>query len=538
MQSSCPFPPGSQVAAYLRDSGGPNQDLSVPHQQSALLKFAEENNIIITRVFADLARTGTTTVGRDKFLEMVNYLQQKTPRPPEAGLILWSYSRFARDVTDSDYYEALLERDGYEIYSISDYIPQGLDEADTYLFKKLNKYSNAKFIITLRANTKSGLHGSFRDNDVIGGRPPRGFKREVIDLGPRKKNKTERHLAGKWVPDPDLWDICKKAWQMRAAGSSYPEIHEATHLYKSLGCYSSFFSHRIYLGEMNYGGEENLTYAPPMIDQATWDKVQQINHHHRIKNDPRSGNPDHSGRLSSPYLLSGLAFCSCGAMMNGYRIKSEKTGNEKDYDYYRCSEWHHHSKKHIGNIPQKEFEDQFINFVIENIFNRRSLMLLMAHIDEDQQNRKRAFKASRTQLQKTISKRSREIRNLTAVLSQSGYLKSTVDTIRELEKEVFRCGEELHQAEIEYAREYRKLSLEETGQLSDYLIDRIKNAEVAEKRHLLRGFISRIDVQREDRNIKIALDYVNPVLVFSVDGSAPIETRTRVIALKGLCPNR
>ena len=161
MSPTCPFPSGSRVVAYLRDSDGPKQDLSVVHQQGIVTQFALENDLIITRIFAD-SRTGTTDVGRDNFLEMVDYLLKTKPRPPEKGLLVLNFSRFARNPTDRDFYEASLIKAGYIIHSLSDYIPEGLDEADVYLYKKLGAYVDAKFIIQLRRRTKDGLNELFR----------------------------------------------------------------------------------------------------------------------------------------------------------------------------------------------------------------------------------------------------------------------------------------------------------------------------------------------------------------------------------------
>jgi len=46
--SNLPFSPGDQVVAYLRDSGGQNQELSTDQQEQELSKWAVENNLIIT----------------------------------------------------------------------------------------------------------------------------------------------------------------------------------------------------------------------------------------------------------------------------------------------------------------------------------------------------------------------------------------------------------------------------------------------------------------------------------------------------------
>ena len=51
-------------------------------------------------------------------------------------------------------------------------------------------------------------------------------------------------------PDSEAWDSAKKAWLMRASGSSYREIHETTHLYKNAGCYTTFYFQPDLLGRI------------------------------------------------------------------------------------------------------------------------------------------------------------------------------------------------------------------------------------------------------------------------------------------------
>ena len=48
-----------RVYAYLRDSGGPGQERSIPEQRAALQTWADEQGYLITRWYADAARSGT-----------------------------------------------------------------------------------------------------------------------------------------------------------------------------------------------------------------------------------------------------------------------------------------------------------------------------------------------------------------------------------------------------------------------------------------------------------------------------------------------
>jgi hypothetical protein len=513
MQSNCPFPPGSQVVAYLRDSDGPKQDLSVIHQQGIISQYATENNLIITRIYAD-SKTGTVDVGRDQFLAMIDYLVKTKPRPAEKGLLLLNSSRLARDPIDRDYYESLLIKHGYTIHPLTSNTPDGLDQADQYFFRKLETYIDAKFIIQLRAKTSDGIQELFRTTGALGGTPPPGFKREVMDLGRRKNG--ERHLAARWVPDPATWDQVKKAWQMRAAGCTYQEIHDATHIYSSHNSYSTMYRNRIYLGEMTVGAITKPDYVPAMVDLPTWQAVQDFNHRNKSRNNPHNGNPDHSARLSnSDYLLSGLIYCECGHAMNASTIKPT------EYEYYRCSRWEDPTHIHSGNIPRAALEQAILKALRERIVNRRSLMLLSAQYEKHLNERTHTLKLERKKYRALITTSQKQLRNLTMVIKNQGQISTIIESIRALEEEIAVYNEKLALIESQLVVAFIKPDLDQLGEMSDYLIDRIKNSQTAELRRLLRGFVSRVEVKKLDKSYEITLDYLNPVLIFSFGEKCP-----------------
>ena len=85
--SSCPLPPGASVIAYARDSGGQGQDRSVAQQLAAVAAYCHDHGLVLVRTFTDEATPGSTTAGRDAFLEMVSWLRQLAPEPGVHGVI-------------------------------------------------------------------------------------------------------------------------------------------------------------------------------------------------------------------------------------------------------------------------------------------------------------------------------------------------------------------------------------------------------------------------------------------------------------------
>src|SRR5512139_1237244 len=112
-----PFPPGSLVAAYFRDSGGEEQDQSISQQENVFRTWCADHGLAVGAVFRDAARPGSSVGGRQAFHDMMFHFRNGAP---EAGLVIWSYSRFARDFDDPQFYRADIRRRGYLFYSLND----------------------------------------------------------------------------------------------------------------------------------------------------------------------------------------------------------------------------------------------------------------------------------------------------------------------------------------------------------------------------------------------------------------------------------
>ena len=86
--------PGSVVWGYLRDSGGDAQEQSVPQQKAEFTNYCQRYGLVIAHIFADVAKSGGSVVGRDAFLDMVEMSANAELRPD--GLLLWNFARDSR----------------------------------------------------------------------------------------------------------------------------------------------------------------------------------------------------------------------------------------------------------------------------------------------------------------------------------------------------------------------------------------------------------------------------------------------------------
>ena len=505
MTSEIPFPPGSRVVAYLRDSGGDDQDLSVAQQSDVLTAWCQENNLVLSAIYADIAQPGSSTIGRDQFLQMIGHFHD--PDCQDAGIILWKFSRFSRDMDDSQYYRADLRRRGYVVHSIHDNIP---DTSDGRIYEALIDWRNNKFLEDLSLDVKRGLHHLVSQYHAIPGTPPRGFKREVFIIGNHRDG--SEHKAARWVPDPDAWDLCHEAWMLRAQGMPIRQIHQRLHLFGAISSYIWFYRNRIYLGEMKYGQILIKDYAQPMITQEVWDMVQALNQKNAEIYNPAKGveNPHHPRRANSNYLLSGLLYCvRCGSLMNGSTVS---LGNGKKLEYYQCGRAHRNMDCDARRIPKTLLEDLIIEKLREYVLDPRVILerdkeLALAHEGKSEEVKREIARIS-----EKINSNQRRMENLAnRIAEEDDPPKSLISLLHQIETDDQRLHAErerlksIENNEVVFVRSPKELE-----KLSKNITQDLTGGDLDHKRKAIRTCISRIAAERDGDYIRGIVYFWNP----------------------------
>lgn len=363
------LPPGSPVFLSLRDSGGDKQEKSIEEQLAEAKKYCDKYGLIIVDAFKDEARTGTTTAGRDEFDRMIE-LCRKTKRAK--GAIVWNYARFARNYNDSVYFKADLRRRGIIVHSMTDQIPEGPYAQFVEAMIDLSNEEKAK---QTSCDSKRGLAQHVQDGYSSGGTPPRGYKAVPEKISSHRDGSPR--IGSKWEIDPELGPLVTMAFKMRAEERSLNEIMKAPcgKLYKSKGCWVTFFRNKSYLGIGKCGELEVPNHHPPLIDQETFDKVQEIQ---KRASHNTSGTLLHPRRLHSPSLLSGIAVCiHCGTP-----VAREVAGPTK-WKAYVCGkkrnggDWHACEGK---QIQAANADKAVINAVLNQILTRDYVTALLDEI--------------------------------------------------------------------------------------------------------------------------------------------------------------
>ena len=303
--------PGARVIGYGRFSQGPEQERSTEQQRKDLDRRAAAEGWQIVGWFEDNSRSGLSVDGRDQFQAMLD----RCLADPESidAVILWDFSRFARNEADFGYFLGMLERLGIAVVSMNEPLPAGPVAS---IVRSAYAFGAAEESRKISLRVKRGHLAGLRQGFAFGGRPPVGYRAERVAAG-TKINGDARYSV-RWVIDEAKAPAVRRAFAMYIDGYAITQIHEATHLLGIVPSYTWMFNNPTYIGTLRYGDNEFPGVIEAIIDTGTWDRAQQ----RRAERTPPR-------RRQSSYILSGLAFCGhCGRPMNGH--------NTREYRYYVC----------------------------------------------------------------------------------------------------------------------------------------------------------------------------------------------------------
>ncbi len=479
------LPPGSIVDLYVRDSGGPRQGTSTDQQIAEITAYCLQHGLQLRHRFADIAKSGSSTVERDAFNRMVDLTRRVEDRPQ--GILLWNYARFARDLDDAIYYKALLRNRGVIVHSLTDPIPEGQYGRIVEFFIDISNEEKRRQTST---DARRGLRDLVTVYGCVPGIPPRGFIRQPVTL-PSRRDGSPR-IAHRWAPDPAQRERIRKAFEMRSSGSTLAQIHDELHLFGSLNSYKTFFINRIYIGILEFGGLVIENYCEPLIDLDTWNTVQKIVQEHAQAKYERL----HPRRYASPYLLSGLVYCGeCGAPMSANTVTSHSQGRN---DAYRCSRSKRHAGCTQGRIGHKLLENAVLTTLQEYVLLPDSLAAIyeLQHTFNERSAERRQMRLDT--LRDERRKLSSQIANITRAIAERGHTQALLDRLTELESKRAQINTEYTVLESQRYQPMPVLSLEQIAALSTRLIHILASGQVNQIQPILRAFIHKIIVKKNE----------------------------------------
>ncbi len=161
-------------AAYVRVSTDGQMDLSPESQLDAIIKYAKANGIMIPKEYIFMeseGRSGKKADNRPQFQKMIA-TAKSIPKPFDC-ILVWKFSRFARNQDESTFYKGMLRKKlDIDVVSISEPV---LDGMYGRLIEMIIEWQDEFYSYNLAQDVKRGMKTKAR-NGGYQARPPLGYR--------------------------------------------------------------------------------------------------------------------------------------------------------------------------------------------------------------------------------------------------------------------------------------------------------------------------------------------------------------------------
>ncbi len=163
--------PQRYAYGYVRVSTHDQEEISPDSQEKLLREYAKKNNIIILKIFYELGVSGRKADKRPEFQEMI--ASAKSKEHPVDTILVWKYSRFARNQEESIVYKSLLKKqNNVDVISVSEPLVDGPFGS---LIERIIEWMDEYYSIRLSGEVFRGM----KENAMRGSyqaRPPLGYR--------------------------------------------------------------------------------------------------------------------------------------------------------------------------------------------------------------------------------------------------------------------------------------------------------------------------------------------------------------------------
>lgn len=352
------------AAAYIRVSTEDQVEYSPDSQLKAIRDYARKNDMILPEefIFVDEGISGRKAAKRPEFMKMIGTAKIK-PKQFDV-ILLWKFSRFARNREDSIVYKSMLRKQcGIEVISISEQLGE---DKTSILIEALIEAMDEYYSINLAEEVRRGMTEKAQRGEVVS-TPPFGY--DVKD--------------NVFVPNPETAPIVKMIFNKYLSGRGCLEIAKELNTMGIRTKYGNKWENRgveyvlrnvVYTGKLtwtpvksktrDYKNEATIITQgkhEPIIEQEIFDKVQEM------ILEKKKLFPKHSRQSSNEFILKGFLKCSnCGGALV-YALNDRVQCNR--YSKGTCEVSHSASLSKLNasviNALKSDLETQ--NFNIYNI---------------------------------------------------------------------------------------------------------------------------------------------------------------------------
>ena len=316
---------------YVRVSTGKQDELS-PDSQAKLLKdYAKSHGYVVSKIFFELGISGRKADKRPEFQKMIG-LAKSSDHPADA-ILVWKFSRFARNQEESIVYKSLLKKKhNVDVISVSEPLVDGPFGS---LIERIIEWMDEYYSVRLSGEVTRGM----REKAERGGyqaRPPLGYKivshKEPPVIVPEEAE-IVKLIFEKYVHDGmGLFEIARllNSHNFKTSHGKEFERRSIEYILQTPTYCGMVRWNRTINESKEIRPESEWIIAegeqPAIISKELFDKAQE-----RYKREyrPRGARPASTYK----HWLSGIVKCpACGRTMTACKIEN----NKQTYCYFRC----------------------------------------------------------------------------------------------------------------------------------------------------------------------------------------------------------
>lgn len=355
------------AAAYIRVSTDNQTELSPDSQIKEIRKYAKQHGYIVPNeyIFRDDGISGRKAEKRPEFIRMIATAKQKPA--PFSAVLLWKFSRFARNQEESIFYKGMLSRNDIEVKSISEPI---IDGPFGSLIERIIEWFDEFYSINLSGEVKRGMTEKVERGGAVS-IPSFGY--DIVDK--------------QYVVNPETAPMVRQIYADYLNGISAIQIARKLNDMGIRTTRGNLWENRtvdyilhnpVYIGKIRWNptGRTRRNYDDPnimitdgqhepIIDEESFNKVQTIYERQQKKHSRYA----HTTGKKYMYMLHGLVKCSdCGSSLAA-AIKGTSLQCIK-YNHGQCKTSHHITIAKLNEMVltgiETAFETGIFNIKIKN----------------------------------------------------------------------------------------------------------------------------------------------------------------------------
>ena len=389
------------ACAYIRVSTDKQEELSPDAQKRLLIDYAKKNNVslLADNIYIDNGISGKKADKRPEFMKMIGLAKSK--EHPFDIVLVWKFSRFARNQEESIVYKSLLKKNDVDVVSVSEPL---VDGPFGTLIERIIEWMDEYYSIRLsgevmRGMTEKALRGGYQST------LPMGYTMDK-DNGIPKLNDKAR-IIQMIYHDFDVNGMTYLEIARKLNNMGYRSVQGNMFEYRTI---KYILENPFYAGKVRWNRQnhENHTIKKKhewIIADGTHQALFSYEYFEHIQDlIAKRARPYKSRATGTKHWLSGIVKCSnCGASLGIKRADTDYTYfNCLNYTKGSCSESHYITLKNLESAIFQAFKDALacgdnIHFTVRQQSNNEhvvdSTVLLREQLDNLDNKEKRIKRA-------------------------------------------------------------------------------------------------------------------------------------------------